>query len=148
MIMERPLAAAFAVSDIFSFYSYGLVKPGDINCLPAGEDINHAMVLAGLDLVGQGNYIQQSKEVLMARWKDPLDYEWGCQNTGEYWYTDFPDFCLWDEIIDDNIYMDDGPFWKIQNSWGEDFGHHGFAYIQHVMPGEHPEFTEGTCQMF
>lgn len=52
MIMERPLAGAFAVSDLFSFYSYGLIKPGDNNCLPAGEEINHAMVMSGLDLVG------------------------------------------------------------------------------------------------
>lgn len=60
----------------------------------------------------------------------------------------YDDFCLWNEEVTDTYTMEDGPYWKIQNSWGDDWGHHGFAYIQHVMPGEHPEFTEGTCQMF
>jgi len=36
MIQERPIGGLFAVSNMFSFYSYGLVKPGDNNCLPAG----------------------------------------------------------------------------------------------------------------
>lgn len=85
----------------------------------------------------------------MARWKDSYDYEFGCnEDDGFFEYKDFPDFCLWNEEVTENVALEEGPFWKIQNSWGEDFGHNGFAYIEHVMPDEHPEFKEGTCQMF
>ena len=85
----------------------------------------------------------------MARWKDQADIDAGeCLGDGELDYDDYLDFCLWYEEVTETIAVEEGPYWKIQNSWGEDFGHAGFAYIQHVMPGEHPEFTEGTCQMW
>lgn len=84
----------------------------------------------------------------MARWKDADDYAWGCQGANEFTYVGYTDFCLWYEDVTEAYHMEEGPFWKIQNSWGEDFGHHGFAYMQHVMPGEDPEFIYGTCQMF
>ena len=37
--------------------------------------------------------------------------------------------------------MADGPFWKVQNSWGEGWGHKGFAYFA-VEGGR-----SGTCNM-
>lgn len=61
MIMERPLAGAFAVSNLFSFYSYGLIKPGDSNCLDASGQVNHAMVISGLDLEGVGHSVDQTE---------------------------------------------------------------------------------------
>ena len=90
----------------------------------------------------------KTESVLMARWKDANDLQWGCQGPNEFSYVDYPDFCLWYEDVEDTYNMAEGPYWKIQNSWGEGWGHHGFAYIEHVMPGEHDTFTEGTCQMF
>lgn len=73
MIQERPISGSFAVGDLFSFYSYGLIRPGDRNCLDAGKEINHAMAIVGLDLVGTGNSMIKKERVLMARWKDAND---------------------------------------------------------------------------
>ena len=36
--------------------------------------------------------------------------------------------------------MADGPFWKVQNSWGEAWGHEGFAYFA-------VEGGNGVCNM-
>lgn len=60
VIMSRPLNAAFAVGDYFFNYSYGLIKAGDNNCLPEGSEINHAMAIVGLDLIGEGNMIEET----------------------------------------------------------------------------------------
>ena len=36
--------------------------------------------------------------------------------------------------------MEEGAFWKVQNSWGDDWGHEGFAYFK-------AEGGDGTCDM-
>ena len=45
------------------------------------------------------------------------------------------------ETYYEDIFFDEGAFWKIQNSWGEGWGDKGFAYF------EATDSKYGTCNM-
>lgn len=63
-----PLGGYFAVGDGFSWYSSGLIRTGDGNCLPVGTITNHAMAVVGVDLVGEGSVATAEVDVLHGRW--------------------------------------------------------------------------------
>ena len=91
MINDRPIAAYFAVADGIFSYSSGLIKDGDWNCTPYPAQINHAMAVVGVDLMGEDDPDNQTEIVVHARWADAS----GC-SSDEYTMDDYPDFCLWD----------------------------------------------------
>lgn len=52
----------------------------------------------------------------------------------------YPDFCLWWETEEQDNIIPEGAFWKIQNSWGADWGHEGFAYFAMEEPDNNGNF--------
>lgn len=144
-IQERPLAAAFAVrADIFSFYSYGLIRPNDGNCFAPGTQPNHQMAIVGLDLVGSQTMVEVPQSSTWARMKTQADYDNGCAEN-EYEWPQYPMYCLWDEVTVSYQPMESGPYWKVQNSWGESWGHAGFAYFA-IDQTDDPSI--GNCSMY
>ena len=55
-------------------------------------------------------------------------------------------YCIWRDYIVTTKELADGAFWKVQNSWGEDWGHNGFAYFK--VEGTSTEFPNGYCNMY
>lgn len=65
-----PLGAYFAVADGIFWYSSGIIRSGDGNCLPYGSWTNHAMAVVGIDLDGESSDDSSDQEYLHARWMD------------------------------------------------------------------------------
>ena len=84
--------------------------------------------------------MEQQTDIIYARIKSPLDYQNGCPEP-EFEWPQYSYLCLWYHTVESTEVMADGPFWKVQNSWGEGWGHKGFAYFA-VEGGR-----SGTCNM-
>ena len=66
----------------------------------------------------------------------------GClESMGLYSDPNYPGYCVMYETYYEDIFFDEGAFWKIQNSWGEGWGDKGFAYFEAV------DSKYGTCNM-
>ena len=147
MILQRPLSGSFSIGPGFFNYSWGLIKPfeGEENPVCSGDtDATqmgwHEMAVVGLDTTEEPKRMTVSTEkVTWARHKEQADYDNGCQ-APEYEYPAYPDFCLEDETVEEQVEMEAGSFWKVQNSWGLGWGHDGYAYVK-VTDGV------GTCNM-
>ena len=84
-IADRPMAGAFAIDgSTFSFYAFGLIQPGDGNCLRDGATPNHQMAVVGIDLIGSESTIETEETHLEARYKTLEDFKHGCQGEGEF----------------------------------------------------------------
>ena len=117
--MQQPLAVALnASSSAFQFYSSGVVKAGD-NC---GQQLNHAVVVVG--------YTDGSPNPDPSPGPDPEPRpdptpRGDCTVT-KWWHT-----C--EDVEDDRRALQSSNntnYWKVQNSWGTNWGDDGFILIE------------------
>ena len=144
-LQTQPLVGNFAVwSPMFSFYSFGMIRPGDYQCWPNGTP-NHSMAIVGVDLIGEGETVTVEQRQLYARYRNSYDPDGECLGDDEFIHDHYPMYCTWYETHYVDKVFPSGQYYKVQNSWGADWGHVGFAYFEKVDLDEHPD---GNCSMF
>ena len=85
------------------------------------------MVIVGFDADGaEGTYqVEKSQGYLYPKPRTGCD-----ESQGFYDEPSYPGYCLKYEYYYEDVFFDEGAFWKIQNSWGENWGDKGFAYFE------------------
>ena len=108
-------------------------------CAKEGQwALNHMMVVTGHDTDGAGGtYEIEKSEAFKVRARRD-----GSCPRGEP-YPESPGYCIYYEYSTETEFFDEGAYWKIQNSWGPDWGDKGFIYFKDVTDNDY-----GVCNLY
>ena len=97
------------------------------------------MVVTGHDDDGaSGNYQTE----ISTAYKIRANADGSCPRDDAVPYPETPGFCIYYEYTYEEKFFDEGAFWKIQNSWGPDWGDEGFIYFKDV------DNDYGVCNLY
>lgn len=91
------------------------------------------MAITGHDDDGAGGtYEVQKSEAFAIRQNSDGTCPDGPNGEDSTPYPERPGYCIYYVYTTETEFFDPAPFFKIQNSWGADWGDHGFAYMEDV----------------
>jgi hypothetical protein len=124
---------------LFTFYSSGIISSDNRICLYGPDVTNHAMFLVGYQPAAQNQAKIFTREVTLCRsqeWYDEFSSS-GCSEADEFLYLNF---CCRKETYDSWFYANGKPWFKVQNTWGTEWGDDGFGHF--LVEG-----SGGSCEM-